>query len=37
MDIDLIIKDLSSYIIKTKDIVFLGEFMYIASLTDDDG
>lgn len=36
MDIDLIIKDLSSYIIKTKDIVFLGEFMYIASLTDDE-
>ncbi len=36
MDIDLIIKDLSSYIIKTKDIIFLGEFMYIASLTDDE-
>lgn len=36
MDIDLIIKDLSLYIIKTKDIVFLGEFMYIASLTDDE-
>lgn len=35
MDIDLIIKDLSSYIIKTKDLIFLGEFMYIASLTDD--
>lgn len=36
MDIDLIIKDLSSYIIKTKDIIFLGEFMYIASLSDDE-
>lgn len=36
MDIDLIIKDLSSYIIKTKDIIFLGDFMYIASLTDDE-
>lgn len=36
MDIDLIIKDLSSYIIKTKDIIFFGEFMYIASLTDDE-
>lgn len=36
MDIDLIIKDLSAYIIKTKDIIFFGEFMYIASLTDDE-
>ena len=36
MKIDDIIKDLSSYIIKTKDIIFLGEFMYIASLTDDE-
>lgn len=36
MNIDLIIKDLSSYIIKTKDIIFLGDFMYIASLTDDE-
>lgn len=36
MDIDLIIKDLSSYIIKTRDIIFLGDFMYIASLTDDE-
>lgn len=36
MDIDLIIKDLSSYIIKTNNIIFLGDFMYIASLTDDE-
>lgn len=35
MNIDVFIKDLSSYIIKTKDLIFLGEFMYIASLTDD--
>ena len=36
MNIDVIIKDLSSYIIKTKDLIFLGEFMYIASLSDDE-
>lgn len=36
MNIDLIIKDLSSYILKTNDLIFLGDFMYIASLTDDE-
>lgn len=36
MNIDLIIKDLSSYISSTNNIIFFGEFMYIASLTDDE-
>ena len=35
MNIDLIIKEMSTYIVKTNNIIFLGEFMYIASLSDD--
>lgn len=36
MNIDLIIKEMSTYIVKTNNIIFLGEFMYIASLSDDE-